>query len=126
SLANGIKFLKTRNGYIRPISVQIKITFGGTWPVGQRQVDVLKTIQSARPSLRGPGLVELFNRPVSLLQPCNESLTVGLRIRHESIPYLIVVAHGNDCRMVCISLRQPVGEDTDLTHIIGIADVIHI
>src|ERR1019366_3303186 len=66
---NRIEFLKPRHRHIGPITVEIQIAFRGTRPVCERQIDILESIQSARPPLRRPGFVKFLDGSVLCLQP---------------------------------------------------------
>jgi hypothetical protein len=106
--------------------MEVQVAFGRSGPVGERQVDVFEAVEPARPTLCGPGFIEILDRSVLRLQPGDEALPVRLRIGHEPVSDLVVVADGDDRGMVRIPFRDGVGEESRFTDVVRIADVVHV
>ena len=123
---NGIQFPEPLHRNIGPVAMQVQVAFGRSGPAGERQVDVFEAVEPPRPALCGPGFIEIPDRSVLRLQPGDEALPVRLRIGHEPVSDLVVVADGDDCGMVCVPFRNRVGEDSRFTDVVRIGDVVHV
>src|ERR1035437_2322287 len=110
----------------RPEAVEIQIAFGRARTICEWQVNIFKAVQPAGPPLRCPGLVEFIDESVLLLEPGDEPLFVGHRVRHVAVANFIVVADGYDCGIMCEMQRHRFAEDLQFARVIRIADVIHI